>query len=94
MHIYQVLLRPIVTEKSTLLQSQDKYVFQVAPKANKIMVREAVQKAYNVNVASVNIVNTPGKRKRYGPRMVQQPGTKKAIVTLKSGERIQLFEGA
>ncbi len=94
MHTYQVLLRPMVTEKSTMLQEQDKYVFQVAVKANKVMVKEAVQKAYNVKVASVNILMTHGKRKRYGPRLVKQPDTKKAIVTLKPGERIQIFEGA
>ena len=63
-------------------------------RATRHVVDSAVQKAYNVNVASVNIVKTPGKRKRYGPRLVKRPDTKKAIVTLKSGERIQLFEGA
>ena len=94
MHPYQVLLRPIVTEKSTQLQERDKYVFQIALKANKVMVREAVQKAYDVKVTSVNIVRTPGKVKRFGPRMVKQPGTKKAIITLKQGDRIQIFEGA
>jgi len=94
MHLYQVLLRPLVTEKSTLLQERDKYIFQVALGANKIMVREAVQKVYDVKVASVNIVRTPGKTKRYGPRKVKRPGTKKAIVTLKQGDRIQIFEGA
>ena len=94
MHLYQVLLRPIVTEKSTMLQERDKYVFQIALGANKVMVREAVQKVYDVKVTSVNIIRTPGKVKRYGPRMVKRPGTKKAIVTLKQGDRIQIFEGA
>lgn len=94
MHLYQVLLRPLVTEKSTLLQERDKYVFRIALGANKIMVREAVQKVYDVKVTSVNIVRTPGKTKRYGPRKVKRPGTKKAIVTLKQGDRIQIFEGA
>ena len=94
MHLYQVLLRPIVTEKSTMLQERDKYVFQVALGANKVMVRAAVQKVYDVKVTSVNIIRTPGKVKRYGPRSVKRPGTKKAIVTLKQGDRIQIFEGA
>ena len=94
MHLYQVLLRPLVTEKSTLLQERDKYVFRIALGANKVMVREAVQKVYDVKVTSVNIVRTPGKTKRYGPRKVRRPGTKKAIVTLKQGDRIQIFEGA
>ena len=64
MHLYQVLLRPIVTEKSTMLQERDKYVFQVALGANKVMVRAAVQKVYDVKVTSVNIIRTPGKVKR------------------------------
>ena len=94
MHPFQVLLHPIVTEKSTLLQERDKYIFKIAPRANKVMVRQAVQMAYNVNVTSVNILKTPGKIKRYGPRRVKQPDQKKAIVTLKHGDRIQIFEGA
>ncbi|MCZ6615534.1 MAG: 50S ribosomal protein L23 [Chloroflexi bacterium] len=94
MHPFQVLLRPIVTEKSTQLQEQEKYIFEVASKANKVMVRQAVQKAYGVKVKSVNMLKTPGKTKRYGPRLVKRPAVKKAIVTLKSGDRIQLFEGA
>ena len=94
MHLFQVLIRPIVTEKSTLLQEQDKYVFQVDLRANKVMIREAVEKAYDVKVLSVNTVKTHGKMKRYGPRWVKRPDTKKAIVSLKQGERIQIFEGA
>ena len=66
MHVYQVLIRPVVTEKSTLLQEQDKYVFQVDLRANKVMIREAVEKAYDVKVVSVNTVKTHGKTKRYG----------------------------
>ena len=94
MHAFQVLIRPVVTEKSTLLQEQDKYVFQVDSRANKVMIREAVEKAYDVKVLSVNTVKTHGKMKRYGPRRTKRPDTKKAIVSLKQGERIQIFEGA
>ena len=94
MHVYQVLIRPVVTEKSTLLQEQDKYVFQVDLRANKVMIREAVEKAYDVKVVSVNTVKTHGKTKRYGSRLTKRPDTKKAIVALKPGERIQIFEGA
>jgi large subunit ribosomal protein L23 len=94
MHAFQVLIRPVVTEKSTLLQEQDKYVFQVDSRANKVMIREAVEKAYDVKVISVNTVKTHGKMKRYGPRWTKRPDTKKAIVSLKQGERIQIFEGA
>ena len=94
MHPFQVLLRPLVTEKSTLLQEQDKYIFVVALSANKNMVKQAVQMAYDVKVLGVNIIKTHGKKKRFGPRYVKRPDMKKAIVTLKPGERIQLFEGA
>ena len=94
MHPFQVLLRPVVTEKSTLLQEQDKYIFVVALSANKNMVKQAVQMAYDVKVSGVNIIKTHGKKIRYGPRYVKRPDIKKAIVTLKPGERIQLFEGA
>ena len=94
MHIMQVLVRPIVTEKSTLLQERDKYVFEILPAANKIMVREAVERAYNVSVVKVNILKSPGKTKRFGPRYVKTPDRKKAVVTLKQGDRIQIFEGA
>ena len=89
-----VLVRPVVTEKSTLLQEQNKYVFEVLPTANKVMVREAVERAYEVTVTSVNIVKNRGKAKRFGPRRVQTRGRKKAIVTLKPGDKIQIFEGA
>ena len=94
MHRLEVLVRPVVTEKSTLLQEKDKYVFEVVPTANKVMVREAVERAYNVKVIGVNILKSPGKTKRYGPRRVKTPDRKKAVVTLKQGDRIQIFEGA
>ena len=94
MQILQTLVRPVVTEKSTLLQGQDKYVFEVVPRANKVMVREAVERAYNVKVLKVNILKNRGKMKRYGPRRVKTPDIKKAVVTLKQGDRIQVFEGA
>ena len=94
MHPMEMLVRPVVTEKSTLLQEQDKYVFEVLPKANKPMVKEAVQKAYNVKVVSVNILKNRGKVKQYGRRRVRTPDIKKAVVTLKAGDRIQIFEGA
>ena len=94
MQSLRILVRPIVTEKSTALQERGKYVFEVVPTANKVMVREAVQKAYNVKVLSVNITKTRGKLKRYGPRRVRTPDHKKAVVTLKQGDQIQIFEGA
>jgi large subunit ribosomal protein L23 len=92
--VLEVLVRPVVTEKSTLLQEQGKYVFEVLPSANKSMVREAVERAFDVNVVSVNMLKTRGKMKRFGPRQVRTRDIKKAVVTLKAGDRIQIFEGA
>jgi len=92
--LLEILVRPVVTEKSTMLQEKDKYVFEVLPRANKIMVREAVERAYNVKVVGVNILKSPGKTKRYGPKPVKTRDRKKAVVTLKQGDRIQIFEGA
>ena len=93
MNIYQVLVKPTITEKSTILQESGKYTFQVVPKANKVEVREAVEKSFNVTVIDVNITKIHGKRKRYGPRLSKQPDIKKAVVTLVAGDRINLIEG-
>jgi large subunit ribosomal protein L23 len=94
MHPLEVLRRPVVTEKSTLLQEQEKYAFEVAPKANKQEVRAAVERAFDVSVSAVNIVRTRGKLKRRGSRLVPTRSWKKAIVTLKAGQKIDFFEGA
>lgn len=88
-----VLIRPIVTEKSTYLHNQGKYIFQVARWATKPQVKRAVEAAFDVHVVAVNVNTQPGKRKRYGPKLVQTPSTRKAVVTLRSGDKIQIFEG-
>lgn len=93
MNIHQVLVKPTITEKSTILQESGKYTFQVAPKANKVQVKEAVEKSFDVTVIDVNITKLHGKRKRYGPRTSKQPDIKKAVVTLVAGDRINLIEG-
>lgn len=85
--------RPLVTEKSTLLQSDGKYVFEVSLRANKRQVKEAVEGLFNVEVVKVNIVNLHGKTKRVGSRRVVTPDQKKAIVSLRPGDKIELFEG-
>ena len=95
MHTFEVLRRPLITEKSTILQdAQNKYAFEVDPRANKVQVKTAVEEAFNVTVMDVNIATVKGKRKRFGPRLVQRPSWKKAVVTLRPSDRIQLFEGA
>ncbi len=93
MNIYQVLLKPTITEKSTLLQESGRYTFEVALDANKGLVKEAVERNFNVTVTDVNITMLRGKRKRYGPRFKKRPDTKKAVVTLQPGDRINLIEG-
>ena len=93
MHLYEVLRRPLITEKNTILQTQGKYAFEVDAEANKPQVKQAVEKAFKVTVTAVNVMTVPGKTKRVGRRMVLTPSHKKAIVTLKSGDKIELFEG-
>jgi large subunit ribosomal protein L23 len=95
LHPYEVLRRPIVTEKSTVLAGQGKYVFEVALEANKTQIKEAVQRAFDVTVADVNTMIERGRRRRnrYGRRTGTAPAYKKAIVTLAPGNQIQIFEG-
>ena len=93
MHLYEVLRRPLITEKDTVLQVQDKYAFEVAGEANKHQIKQAVETAFNVKVTAVNVMRVPGKEKRVGRRVVLTPSWKKAIVTLQPGAKIELFKG-
>lgn len=93
MHLYEVLRRPLVTEKHTVLQAQGKYAFEVAAEANKPQIKQAVEKAFKVEVTAVNVMTVPGKRRRLGRRQLPAHPWKKAIVTLKEGDKIELFEG-
>ncbi len=88
-----MLRRPLVTEKSTVLQAQNKYAFEIADAANKPMVKEAVEAAFKVKVTKVNVVTMRGKARRVGRRIVQTRDWKKAIVTLQTGDKIEFFEG-
>ena len=93
MHLYEVLRRPLITEKSTALQVEGKYAFEVAKEANKTQIKQAVEKAFKVEVTSVNVVKMPGKTRRLGRRELPAHPWKKAIVTLKPGDTIEFFEG-
>ncbi len=93
MHLYEVLRRPLITEKNTALQAQNKYAFEVAGEANKHQIKQAVEKAFKVKVTAVNVMTVPGKGRRIGRRQVLTQSWKKAIVTLKAGDKIALFEG-
>jgi len=93
LHPYAVLVRPLVTEKSTVLAGQNQYVFEVARDANKHQIRQAVELAFDVKVKAVNVMNVRGKvrRFRFGPAAA--PRWKKAVVTLVEGHKIELIEG-
>ncbi len=93
MHALQILRRPVITEKSTDLQDQGRYAFEVAPSATKHDIKRAVELAFEVKVVKVNTMNVHGKRKRLGPRTTKPRGWKKALVTLAAGETITIFEG-
>lgn len=93
MHLYEVLRRPVITEKNTTLQPLGKYVFEVAGESNKHQVKQAVEKAFNVQVTAVNVMTVPGKKRRVGRQLVLTSSWKKAVVTLKPGDKIELFEG-
>jgi large subunit ribosomal protein L23 len=89
----EVLIAPLITEKSTILQERGKYAFQVDRRANKVEIKGAVEATFDVKVVSVNVIKVRGKYKRYGPRFKKQPDTKKAVVSLRPGDRIQIIEG-
>jgi len=93
MHLFEVLRRPLITEKGSMLQGQGKYLFEVDGKATKTQVKQAVEKAFSVSVVKVNIMIVPGKMRRMGRGLFKTSEWKKALVTLKPGDKIELFEG-
>ena len=91
----QILLRPLMTEKSMLLkESQNVVTFRVVPDANKVEIRQAVEAVFNVKVRVVRAANVEGKLKRMGRHEGRRPSWKKAFVTLAPGYKIDLVEGA
>ena len=93
LHVYDVLRRPVITERSTALNDQGRYTFEVAREANKAQIKEAVQLAFKVKVVAVNVIHMPSKTKRIGKTPAQTQPWKKAVVTVRRGERIEMFEG-
>ena len=95
--IYEVLRRPLITEKSNFQSGKlNQYAFEVAGEATRTQVKDAVETLFDVKVESVNIINTPakrGRRARSRRLMVRRAGYKKAIVTLQAGQTLQIFEG-
>jgi len=94
LHPNQVLLAPVVSEKSYSLISDRKYTFKVHEDAHKTQIRQAVEELFEVKVQSVNIVKVQSKPKRRGLTRGSKPGWKKAIVQLHEGHEIEIFEGA
>jgi large subunit ribosomal protein L23 len=92
--MHQIIKRPLITEKSTRMkETENQIAFVVDPRANKVQIRQAVEKLFRVKVKAVRTMNLAGKRKRMGRFWGWKSDWKKAIVTLREGERIEFFEG-
>jgi len=94
LHPNEVLLAPVVSEKSYSLIGEGKYVFRIHPDAHRTQVRQAVEELFGVHVEGVNVLKVQPKPKRRGLSKGMRPGWKKAIVQLREGETIEIFEGA
>jgi large subunit ribosomal protein L23 len=93
LNIYEIIKKPLVTEKNTVLQAQGKYVFEVGLRATKPQIKKAIESIYTVGVTDVNIIGVVGKKKRVKTGFTMTPSWKKAVVSLKPGDKIELFEG-
>ena len=91
---HDIIIRPIITEKSSALVELNKYTFEVHRSANKIQIRQAVEQVFKVKVLSVNTMIVPAKPKRMGASIGKTRSWKKAVVALAEGQRIEFFEGA
>ena len=92
-NIYDKIISPIVTEKSTNMSEQNKIVFKIPKKTNKKIIKKNIEKIFKVNVIKVNIINKQSRKKITRGRKIKVPGYKKAIVTLKKGQNIDLTTG-
>ena len=93
LHLYDKILAPLVTEKSTNLSEQNKIVFKVPTRANKKNLKNNIEKIFKVNVTKINIINKQNRTKFTRGRKVRVSGYKKAIITLKKGQSIDLTTG-
>lgn len=94
MELRDIIIRPVISEKAYTLMSENKYTFRVPLTANKVQIRQAVEKIFGVKVEKVATLRVLGKTKRMGRTQGKRSDWKKAIVTLKAGETIEFFEGA
>tara|TARA_B100000941_G_scaffold286002_1_gene258877 strand:- start:2362 stop:2655 length:294 start_codon:yes stop_codon:yes gene_type:complete len=88
-----IILSPVITEKSTILQETGKYTFKVIMNADKYSIKKAIEEIFEVKVAAVNIILKKGKPKTFGRNRIITPGYKKAIISLAPGETINISEG-
>ncbi len=93
MNSNDIIIRPIISEKTTELMEQHKYVFQVSRDANKLTVKRALKDLFNVTPEKVNILNVRGRNRRLRFKVGKRAAWKKAIVTLSAGDKIEIFEG-
>ncbi|MDO8426228.1 MAG: 50S ribosomal protein L23 [Deltaproteobacteria bacterium] len=93
MNNYSLIKSPVITEKSTALNAEGKVTFWVDVNANKKSIKTAIEKAFNVKVTDVNTQRVPGKVKRMGKYSGKRPTRKKAYITLREGDKIEIFEG-
>ncbi len=90
---YRFLIEPWITEKAHDKMAENKYIFKVTKNANKKNIKKSIEELYKVEVTGVNVINVPSKRRNYGAKTGWKSGYKKAIVALKEGDKIELFEG-
>jgi large subunit ribosomal protein L23 len=93
MNVNEVLIKPLITEKNTMLGAENKYTFKIDRRANKTQVKEAVETIFKVDVVAVNTIRVPSKTRRVGKTLGQTQEWRKAVVTLRQGQRIEIFEG-
>ena len=94
LHAGQVVLAPVVSEKSYAASTRGTYTFKVRPDAHKVQIRQAVEQLFEVHVERVNVIKVPAKPKRRGAFKGTRPGWKKAVVQLRAGDVIEIFQGA
>ena len=93
MNVYQIIRRPVITEKSNkLARLYNQYTFEVDRRANKLQIKQAVEEVFDVDVLTVNTAIVPGKRRRWARRVVRKPSWKKAVVTVYPGQEIEGFQ--
>ncbi len=90
---FEHIIRPVVSEKASFMGAENKYIFEVEKRANKIEISKAIQSIYGVKPIKINIINVNGKKVRFGRKFGQTKNWKKAIVSLKEGQTINVYEG-